>query len=220
MKDKVAVKSLKATVYDQVVSDVIRGVYKANDIITENSLIVRFGVSKAPVREALIEMCKDSFLKSLPRLGYQVVPCCLSEMVDILDFRVDLERSNLQRAFSKLTVADITLLKEKQDSWNKELPDGTDIFANWFRNQRFHQFLCSLSGNSYAYHALEYVLKQNARFFAQYYSYAWMNDTESKGRYHEQIIDALENHNLDVACDILEKDIGSVKMQLQAIIQH
>ena len=38
------------------------GEYRPNDILTENQMIEKFGVSKSPVREALVELCKDGVL--------------------------------------------------------------------------------------------------------------------------------------------------------------
>ena len=64
--------SLKKMVYDTLLDDISSGRFRPNDILTEGSLTERFGVSKAPVREALIELCKDNILQSLPRFGYQV----------------------------------------------------------------------------------------------------------------------------------------------------
>ena len=81
--------SLKEMVYNQLVKDITSGSIKPNEIIVEGSLIKRFQVSKAPVREALIELCKDNFLNNLPRVGYQVVAFSLNEIIYILDFRVD-----------------------------------------------------------------------------------------------------------------------------------
>ena len=83
--------TLKKTVYSSLMEDIIRGDLSPNDIVTESSLIKRFSVSKAPVREALIELCKDGFLKSLPRFGYQVVQCSVQEIMEMLDVREDLE---------------------------------------------------------------------------------------------------------------------------------
>ena len=76
--------SLKKTVYNELMGDIVKGELRANDIVTENSLIQRFSVSKAPVREALIELCKDGFLRSLPRYGYQVVQCTVPEIIEML----------------------------------------------------------------------------------------------------------------------------------------
>ena len=57
--------------------------------IIENRATVRaaakkFGVSKSPVREALVELCKDGVLINIPRMGYQVRAVTLKEIMDIL----------------------------------------------------------------------------------------------------------------------------------------
>lgn len=210
--------SLKEMVYNQLVKDITSGDIKPNEIIVEGSLIKRFQVSKAPVREALIELCKDNFLKNLPRVGYQVVACSLKEIIDILDFRVDLEISNLKRAFPRLDEASLKML-DTYEIWTTEDLEERNIADHWLHNQRFHLLLCSLSQNSYAYRILEQLLKQNSRFFSQYYSYAWYHSTESKGRYHVKIIESLKEKNLEKACNLLTSDINAVKVQIQRVIQ-
>ena len=47
-------------------------------------MIEKFGVSKSPVREALVELCKDGVLINIPRMGYQVRAVTLKEIMDIL----------------------------------------------------------------------------------------------------------------------------------------
>ncbi len=210
--------SLKEMVYNQLVIDITSGSIKPNEIIVEGSLIKRFQVSKAPVREALIELCKDNFLKSLPRVGYQVVACSLKEIIDILDFRVDLEISNLRRTFPRLNEDSLQVFAD-YTIWTVEDLQKRSIAEHWFHNQRFHLILCSLSGNTYTYRSLEQLLKQNSRFFSQYYSYAWYHETESKGRYHASIIEALRERNLDKAINLLTSDINAVKVQIQRVIQ-
>ena len=163
----------------------------ANDIVTESSLVRRFSVSKAPVREALIELCKDGFLKSLPRFGYQVVQCSVQEIMEMLDVREDLEIGNLKRCFPYLAADSLSIFRENEDEWAKDNDSNSDIYGNYYRNQRFHLMLCSLSGNRYMYRALDTVLRDSARFFATYYSSAWDNERESKGKYHHMILDAL-----------------------------
>ena len=209
--------SLKEMVYDNLVKDITAGTIRPNEIITEGSLIKRFQVSKAPVREALIELCKDNFLNSLPRLGYQVVAISLKEIIDILDFRVDIEISNLRRAFPHIDEKALEIF-DGYDIWDLEEFAHRDIAENWFHNQKFHLLLCSLSKNAYAYRSLEQLLKQNSRFFAQYYSYAWMHETESKGKYHESILKALRERDLDTVCSLLVADINAVKEQIQRVI--
>nr|WP_319776108.1 GntR family transcriptional regulator [uncultured Sphaerochaeta sp.] len=210
--------SLKEMVYNQLVKDITSGIIKPNEILVEGSLIKRFQVSKAPVREALIELCKDNFLKSLPRVGYQVQACSLKEIIDILDFRVDLELCNLRRAFPYINEQSLKIF-ENYNIWKLEDDKDRNIAEHWLHNQKFHLLLCSLSKNSYAYRSLEQLLKQNARFFSQYYSYAYYHESESKGRYHASVINALKERNLEKACDLLTNDINAVKVQIQKVIQ-
>ena len=58
--------SLKAEIYEAVLSDIIQGIYKQNEIITEKQLIAKYGVSKSPIRDALIELCKRVSSESMP----------------------------------------------------------------------------------------------------------------------------------------------------------
>lgn len=72
-------------------SDIIQGIYKQNEIITEKQLIAKYGVSKSPIRDALIELCKEGVLISHPRYGYEVVRINEKEILDVVDFRILVE---------------------------------------------------------------------------------------------------------------------------------
>lgn len=209
--------SLKSKVYDAILADISNGLYKPNDIITEGMLTARFEVSKAPVREAMIELCKDQILQSLPRFGYQVIPYSISEINDLLDVRTDIEVANLRRAFDKITLEDLERLSDEKlfiaDGDNTE-----ETSPNYNRNFNFHLKLCELSGNKVSYSMLENILKRSSRFFHVYFSHASKNQTESKSMYHHEIIESLKSKDLEKACDALRKDIDSVRYQLQEVI--
>ena len=63
---------LKDQIYENILNEIIDGNYRQNDIITERELIEKYGVSKSPVREALVELCNEKILESRPRMGYQI----------------------------------------------------------------------------------------------------------------------------------------------------
>ena len=50
-------KNLKEIVYDSVLNSIYSSEYRANEIITETSLIQKYGYSKSPIREALTALC-------------------------------------------------------------------------------------------------------------------------------------------------------------------
>lgn len=96
-------KTLKETVVEGIYREIEEGIYKPNDIIHEGEIMEKYAMSKSPVREALIELCKDNVLKSIPRVGYQVVPVTLKEILDLLEFRIDVETGNLRRLCQRIT---------------------------------------------------------------------------------------------------------------------
>ena len=63
--------NLKAQIYTKIFEDIIRGEYGPEDVLREKALVEKFHVSKSPVREALIELCKEGVLRSIPRYGYE-----------------------------------------------------------------------------------------------------------------------------------------------------
>ena len=58
-------KTLKDTVVEGLYREIEEGIYKPNDIIHEGEIMEKYAMSKSPVREALIELCKDNVLKSI-----------------------------------------------------------------------------------------------------------------------------------------------------------
>ena len=66
-------QSLKSIVYQETLDGIIRGEYKAGQIINEQELVQKFGYSKSPIREALIALCNDEILRSIPRYGYEII---------------------------------------------------------------------------------------------------------------------------------------------------
>lgn len=49
--------NLKEYIHDQILKDVIEGTLQPNMILHEKKLMEQYGVSRSPVREALIQLC-------------------------------------------------------------------------------------------------------------------------------------------------------------------
>lgn len=205
-------ETLKEKVYQEIYRKVANGIYEPNDILTESQLVDEYGVSKSPVREALIELCKDGILKNLPRMGYQVIPVTLKEVIDSLELRVDIEITGLRRAFPLITDQNLILLYQTAQK-HQTLKDRV-ISENWSRNYEFHTCLYSINGNAYAYKMLTQLIRQSSRYVSQYFQSAWQRESESNGKYHLAIVEALKVRDIDEACRMLEKDIMAVKEEI------
>ena len=64
--------SYTSTVYDMIIDDILNGVLKEGDKLNEKALISKFGFSRTPIREAMIMLERDGFIKTIGREGTYV----------------------------------------------------------------------------------------------------------------------------------------------------
>lgn len=69
---RMKVKSLSEQVYDYIYRLIRTGKLKYNDKIDDVALVEELGVSRTPIREALIQLSSDGLLTSRPRKGFFV----------------------------------------------------------------------------------------------------------------------------------------------------
>ena len=202
--------SLKTEIYDSILKDIIEGNYKQNEIINEKQLIEKYGVSKSPIRDALIELCSEGVLISHPRYGYEVVRINEKEIRDIVNFRIMIETGCLRDAASIMTRADIRELREFTLTECHNSDEDTTILEHWDNNSRFHLKLLSYSGNDYCYSMLQKSIGIMTRAYAQRHWERWGTiSIRMGGENHLKVIDYLMDQDVGSAVDELRKDIDS-----------
>lgn len=204
---------LKDQIYEKVLNEITEGHYQQNEIITERELIEKYGVSKSPVREALIELCNEKVLESRPRMGYQIRPISMKEISDIVELRVILELAALRKTFTNLDEHHIRLLKENISEAN-EIHEGKNMMKHWKSNISFHMLLCSFCGNAQISSEVERALKFSYRGAIQYFSVSWNRRHDTKAQRHKKLIEAMEERNLERSLDILKEDIEDLKREI------
>lgn len=196
--------NLRNIVYDNLVESIVRGEYHANDIINERAVAEKFGCSKAPVREALGSLCTEGILRNLPRFGYEVVAISEADISDVLRFRRLVECGLLKNTLSDITPKKIDLLSGLVEEGKKDMA----MWDHWDANTAFHLKLASFSGNGYAYKQLREALSYLKFAYGQYYWDKWSDGyTAGKINFHERIVDALVEKDLEAAQENLAYDI-------------
>ena len=202
--------SLKTEIYDSILKDIIEGNYKQNEIINEKQLIEKYGVSKSPIRDALIELCSEGVLISHPRYGYEVVRINEKEIRDIVNFRIMIETGCLRDAATIMTKTDIRELREFTLTECSNSDEDTTILEHWDNNSRFHLKLLSYSGNDYCYSMLQKSIGIMTRAYAQRHWERWGTISIRMGcENHLKVIDYLMEQDVDRAVKKLRGDIIS-----------
>lgn len=122
----------------------------------------KFSVSRAPVREALIELCNEKVLYSIPYYGYKITPVTDTDVANVKAYRSVVECGFMQEYWRKLTPDAIERLSAmiKEDMAQKE---AGDAITNWNDNLRFHLAFFEIYGNQYAYNNLRSAMSMQTR---------------------------------------------------------
>ena len=65
--------TLKQNAYIKIYDLVTDNTIKPGDIINLSDLEKYLKISRAPIRDALIELCNENVFKSIPRYGYELI---------------------------------------------------------------------------------------------------------------------------------------------------
>lgn len=210
--------TLKDTVYRQIIEMICNGQLQSNEIITEKQLTSHFGISKSPVREALIQLCHDHVLISIPRCGYQVVQINGKDVHDMTEIRLLLEVGSLPRILEKAAPEHIEHLKELNREREKPAREK-DVWSSWYRNIEFHTYLLEIANNEYVLDTVRRILSSCTRAYAQLYSF--QRETvvlpNDKTHAHPLITKAIEDQDLETAQSLLRADILRMESQLMSM---
>ena len=136
---EVAYQRLRAQILDNTLPPGFRAL--------EQELADRLGISRTPVREALIRLQKEGLVEVIPRHGMQVLPVSPTDMSDIYVVLTALESAAAEivarRAPSDAELA--PLAQASRDMAKALKADDLDAWAE--ADERFHRGLIELSGN-------------------------------------------------------------------------
>jgi len=113
----------------------------------EQELALQLGMSRTPVREALIRLQQEGLVEVVPRHGMRVLPVSADDMRDIYEMLTALEPMAAELAVRRRpTAAELKPLLEASRAMRRALK--SDDLDGWAAaDERFHRQLVALSGN-------------------------------------------------------------------------
>jgi DNA-binding GntR family transcriptional regulator len=127
-----------------VSSDVYRS--RTDIRLDERQLAQDFGISRTPVREAMVQLEREGFVRSVPRRGVYVVRKTKSEVIELIQAWAALESMAARLLTQSASDADIAGLRRmfttfEGDKLHAKLDEYSEV------NIAFHQTIIELSGN-------------------------------------------------------------------------
>ena len=89
--DTTGTRSAADRVYEYVRQGILHRRYADNELLAEGAIAAETGVSRTPVREALLRLEAQGMIRLLPKRGALVLPVTAQEWRDVLDTRLLVE---------------------------------------------------------------------------------------------------------------------------------
>jgi DNA-binding GntR family transcriptional regulator len=137
---------LREAIKERIVERILDGTYGPGERIVESAVAAEFGVSQAPVREALRDLEAMRFVESQPHRGARVREVSTAELIQIYPVRAALEEVAGREAAPRITEDELALLGEELAGMRRAA-DAGDLHALMVHDTRFHEVIVEASGN-------------------------------------------------------------------------
>lgn len=141
------VKSLKEQVYEYLREQLRTGEIKPGSVIDMETTSKMLGVSKTPLRDALLLLEFEGFVTILPRRKIVVNTLALQDIRNYYEIIGALESAAILAAMDNFKEADFKTL-ERLNAEMKEALETDDFDLYYEKNLKFHNTYLGLSGNA------------------------------------------------------------------------
>jgi GntR family transcriptional regulator of vanillate catabolism len=181
---------------------ILGGELRPGDRISELAIVERLGVSRTPVRTALVRLAEEGFIEEIPSGGFAVKGFSERDVFDAIDLRGLLEgmaaRLAAERSLSTGDLAPIRDVLAATDALIAEAGDNEEFFSGYVAlNGRFHEMLWALSDSPVVVRQIERV---SALPFASHNGFVMAQSAAGEARtilavaqdQHRCVVDAIE----------------------------
>lgn len=139
--------SLVDAAYAEIRRRILDNLWPPGHQALEQALALELGMSRTPVREALIRLANEGLVEVVPRHGMRVLPVSASDMQEIYEILTSLEAMAAELvARRKPSPAELAPLEKASCDMDKALEkDDLDAWAE--ADERYHRHLIELCGN-------------------------------------------------------------------------
>jgi DNA-binding GntR family transcriptional regulator len=148
-------------VYAHVKEAVLDRRYEGGTLLSEGELAEAVGVSRTPVREALLRLEAEGLLKLYPKKGALVLPVSAQEIADVVETRLLVER----HAVAKAVPAGERLLERLEELLEEQQFHAAagDLAAFARADRCFHAEIVKAAGNQILAHLYDQLRDRQLR---------------------------------------------------------
>ena len=186
------VQSSSQRAYDLILRGILTGILPTGKRLPEIPLATGLGLGRTPVREALMRLEADGFVRSEPRVGTVVAGNTLESLAEIYEVREVLEGFAARLAARYARPSDLLAMRRVLEE-TAAATEANDVPRLRALNVRFHELIHVAARNDQLGRVLARLL--NLVRLSPVSAYAQPGRAEEALAEHRAILDAIEAHD-------------------------
>lgn len=208
--------SLRARVFATLENAIINGEYKEGDTLNELKLSQSLGVSRTPIREALMQLELEGLVETTQNKGAVVVGVSSQDVEDIYAIRLHIEGFASALTAKNATPEEITAL-EKIVELQEFYLSKEDTDQLWRLDTDFHKLIYEISGNRSLKAMLTNFHNQIQR--GRGLSLRVEGRSSKSVEEHRNILEAIKARNEELASELTTKHIENALINFRAEVE-
>lgn len=168
-------------------------------LLDETSLADRFGMSRSPVREALIRLAGDELVVTLANRSTVVAPIDIQSFPKYVEALDIAQRMNTRLAAELRSEADLLTIAKRQKAFVAAVKSGNHL-AMSEANRAFHMAIAEAGRNPYLSSFYDRLLNQGRRMLHLHFDFI---EKEQGGFLltdeHDEMLEAIRNRDIERA---------------------
>jgi DNA-binding GntR family transcriptional regulator len=192
---------------EEIRTRIVSGELSPGAKVTERELAQRYGVNRAPLREALLRLEERRLIERVPFSGTRVFAPSNRMLSELWDIREVLEGLAARRAAETATGSEIEELSRMSRAGSERLAHSTDhSYRDLPAIRDIHMRIAAISGNQ----ELERILNSEIWLYLRANYRRWVKALDKRvvgALQHERIAEAIGSRDGDVAEMLMRKHI-------------
>ena len=202
--------TLADRVFDRLERDIISGVYKKGEILTELRLVEELGVSRTPIREALRRLGQERLIREGPK-GSVVLGITKRDLEDILLMRVRIEGLVAYFAAQNRTQEQLDEMLHTLELQEYYVSRG-DTAHVVEMDVRFHDLIYTMADHQMLTDALEPMLRKIMKFRRE--SMDILSRAERSAREHRKLYETIAAGERDRAESLMTYHVENARQSI------
>ncbi len=139
-------ESLARMAYEAIRKSILSGQWKTGELYNEKAIAADLGISRTPVREALLELASNDLILFLPRRGLMINNFNHQDVDEIFELRKAIELAAIEKVTNMSPLPDLLTIEESLLNQKRAMRDHDHtLFIE--ADRLFHTRFCMLNNN-------------------------------------------------------------------------